>query len=179
MGRVRLPSQVGKNLLTHWMINYLLITGCLISILASFQLSRLHGTTFLWKIGYFLYYVPVYCLCVVMMIFIVLPYYLLTSPLIVYREFVKSPGERTNDTEKPASRYIPLNVKYEVWKRDEGKCQNPDCTTYFDVKFGVASIFTNMHYDHIIPYSQRGASTANNLQLLCARCNWAKGAKLR
>ena len=157
------------------MTYYLLIMGGLVSILVSLQLSRLHGTTFLWKIGYFLYYVPVMGLCLGFMIFIGLPYYLLASPFIVYREFLKSPGERTNETEKPASRWIPLNVKYEVWKRDEGKCQNDDCSTYVDVKFGIATIFTKIHFDHIIPYSKGGASTANNLQLLCARCNWAKG----
>ena len=159
------------------MTNYLLIAGCFVSILVSLQLSRLHGTTFLSKIGYFLCYVPVMGLCILLLIFIFLPFLLLTSPFIVYREFLKSPGERTNETEKPASRWIPINVKHEVWKRDEGKCQNSDCTTYYDDKFGVSllpSIFTKMHFDHKIPYSKGGASTVNNLQLLCAKCNWAK-----
>ena len=50
----------GRNLLVIWMTNYLLIAGCFVSILVSLQLSRLHGTTFLSKIGYFLCYVPAF-----------------------------------------------------------------------------------------------------------------------
>lgn len=63
-------------------------------------------------------------------------------------------------------RLIPTQVKIEVWKRDNGRC----------VLCGATS---ELHFDHILPFSRGGSSiTANNVQLLCARHNLSKGAKL-
>lgn len=63
-------------------------------------------------------------------------------------------------------RLIPSHVKLAVWKRDKGAC----------VECGSA---TNLHFDHILPYSKGGTSdTAENIQLLCMRHNIQKGAKL-
>ena len=60
------------------------------------------------------------------------------------------------------NRLIPTGVKVEVWKRDKGRCVNCGSTT-------------NLHYDHIIPFSKGGSSTtAANIQLLCASCNLKK-----
>ncbi len=65
-----------------------------------------------------------------------------------------------------ARRLIPTHVKIEVWKRDKGRC--------------VACGATNeLHFDHVLPFSKGGTSlTASNVQLLCARHNLSKGAKL-
>lgn len=64
------------------------------------------------------------------------------------------------------SRLIPTSVKLQVWKRDRGKC----------VKCGSR---TNLHFDHIIPYSKGGSSlVAENIQVLCARHNIAKKDKI-
>jgi hypothetical protein len=60
------------------------------------------------------------------------------------------------------NRLISSSVKLEVWKRDGAKC----------VQCGSKD---NLHFDHIIPYSQGGSSLlAANIQLLCARHNLQK-----
>jgi len=60
------------------------------------------------------------------------------------------------------NRVIPAAVKQEVWKRDKGGC----------VKCGAKE---NLHFDHIIPYSEGGSSKdAKNIQILCLRHNLQK-----
>jgi hypothetical protein len=63
-------------------------------------------------------------------------------------------------------RGIPRAIKIAVWQRDGGKCV-------------VCGAIYKLHFDHIVPISKGGASnTADNIQLLCARHNLAKGARL-
>lgn len=63
-------------------------------------------------------------------------------------------------------RIIPSWVKLEVWRRDGGKC----------VECGAAD---ELHFDHILPFARGGTSvTPENVQLLCARHNLAKGARI-
>ncbi|GAA0508202.1 TerD family protein [Deinococcus depolymerans] len=64
-----------------------------------------------------------------------------------------------------ASRSIPQKVKLEVWQRDQGKCVECGDSNYLE-------------FDHVIPHSKGGASTVNNLQLLCRRCNLQKSNRL-
>jgi HNH endonuclease len=61
-------------------------------------------------------------------------------------------------------RNIPRAIKLAVWRRDGGKCI-------------VCGAMDKLHFDHIVPISQGGTSdTADNIQLLCAHHNLAKGA---
>jgi hypothetical protein len=63
-------------------------------------------------------------------------------------------------------RSIPRAIKIAVWRRDGGKCV-------------VCSARDKLHFDHIVPISKGGASnTADNIQLLCAHHNLAKGTRL-
>ncbi len=65
------------------------------------------------------------------------------------------------------SRIIPTNVKLEVWKRDRGACVTCGATD-------------ELHFDHILPYSKGGTSLrSENIQLLCARHNLVKSAKIQ
>jgi hypothetical protein len=73
-----------------------------------------------------------------------------------------TPVSDPREPELEQNRLIPTKVKIEVWKRDGGRC----------VRCGSTS---NLHFDHVIPYSRGGSSlVAENIQLLCARHNLAK-----
>lgn len=56
---------------------------------------------------------------------------------------------------------ISEDVKIFVWRRDEGKCVK--CQSQ-----------ENLEFDHIIPVSKGGSSTARNIQILCEKCNREK-----
>tara|TARA_R110001606_G_scaffold346892_5_gene496112 strand:+ start:74198 stop:74896 length:699 start_codon:yes stop_codon:yes gene_type:complete len=72
-----------------------------------------------------------------------------------------------SNREVKRSRIIPTNVKLEVWKRDKGKCTTCGATD-------------ELHFDHILPYSKGGTSLkAENIQLLCARHNLQKSARIQ
>lgn len=60
---------------------------------------------------------------------------------------------------------IPDDLKQYVWRRDGGRCRQ--CSNQYELQ-----------YDHIIPVSMGGATTAENLQILCGTCNRRKGAGL-
>lgn len=65
------------------------------------------------------------------------------------------------------SRVIPTSVKLEVWARDGGRCISCGATD-------------ELHFDHIVPFSKGGTSLkAENIQLLCARHNLNKSAKIQ
>jgi hypothetical protein len=71
------------------------------------------------------------------------------------------------NTEEPKRRRrpIPREVRRAVFERDGGRCVQ--CGEDFDLQ-----------YDHVIPVALGGASTAENLQLLCGACNREKGADI-
>jgi 5-methylcytosine-specific restriction endonuclease McrA len=60
---------------------------------------------------------------------------------------------------------IPRVLRYEVFTRDRGRCV--ECGSTFDLQF-----------DHVIPLAMGGATSVDNLQLLCSDCNRRKGATL-
>ncbi|MCK9900597.1 TerD family protein [Frankia sp. Cpl3] len=82
----------------------------------------------------------------------------LSGVLRVARRLVIAPRGRD-------SRAVPQAVKAEVWQRDRGTCVQCSATEYLE-------------FDHVIPHSRGGATSVNNLQLLCRRCNLEKGARI-
>lgn len=88
----------------------------------------------------------------------------------VFKFKLEATDDLNNPSDKPMlpenSRIIPSAIKYEVWKRDGGACR--EC--------GAKN---ELHFDHIIPFSKGGTSLkAENIQLLCARHNLGKSAKI-
>lgn len=63
--------------------------------------------------------------------------------------------------EGPAPRSIPQDVRAAVWQRDGGRCRECGATEYLE-------------YDHVIPHSKGGASSVDNVQLLCRKHNMKK-----
>lgn len=80
----------------------------------------------------------------------------------VRQELIDS-GELFGDkTKRPR---IPKEVVDAVWRKDGGRCVYCGSTE-------------NIQLDHIIPFSKGGASTIENLQLLCQKCNIEKSNKI-
>jgi hypothetical protein len=79
----------------------------------------------------------------------------------------QEPADAPAESEDLAhTRLIPTEVKLTVWKRDKARC----------VECGRSD---NLHFDHVVPYSRGGSSlVAENIQLLCARHNLAKSARI-
>ncbi|GAB2674481.1 TerD family protein [Nocardia goodfellowii] len=82
----------------------------------------------------------------------------LEGALRVAKRLVLTPGQRD-------SRSIPQEVKAEVWQRDGGRCVECGSSHYLE-------------FDHVIPLSRGGATSASNLQILCRSCNRVKGARI-
>lgn len=80
----------------------------------------------------------------------------------VRQELIDS-GELFGDqTKRPP---IPREVVDAVYRRDGGRCQECGATE-------------DLQLDHIIPFSKGGATTVENLQLLCGKCNREKSNKI-
>lgn len=76
-------------------------------------------------------------------------------------------AEASKVDETHRRRLIPSTVKQKVWQRDQGKC----------VECGATD---ELHFDHVVPFSKGGTSlTPQNVQLLCARHNLQKSAKIQ
>ena len=66
----------------------------------------------------------------------------------------------------PAQRMRLSNaVMSEVWIRDGGKCS-------------ACGSQENLEFDHIVPFSKGGSSTAENLRILCRPCNRSRGNRI-
>lgn len=65
---------------------------------------------------------------------------------------------RAEENGRPTRTPVPTELRRAVFERDGGRCV--ECGGNFDLQ-----------YDHILPVAHGGATTLENLQLLCADCN--------
>ena len=72
---------------------------------------------------------------------------------------------RAEEAGRPTRIPIPSDLRRAVFERDAGRCI--ECGS----KFGL-------QYDHVLPVALGGATTSENLQLLCADCNRRKSDSL-
>lgn len=80
--------------------------------------------------------------------------------------YILSP--RTKSDEKSLSiRAFSAGQKIKAYEKQRGIC--PICGKHFELD--------EMQGDHIVPWSQGGHTTVDNLQMLCKRCNAEKAAK--
>jgi hypothetical protein len=66
---------------------------------------------------------------------------------------------------EPKARYIPAEVRREVWIRDGRRCQWPTADG------GTCGSTWRVQYDHVVPVALGGESTVGNVRLLCAAHN--------
>ncbi len=85
-------------------------------------------------------------------------------PKEAYDAFLKLRPKR-NSRVTPTARYISSEIRLLVWERDEGRCVH--CGSGQDLQF-----------DHVIPVSKGGGSSAENLELLCGPCNRLKSNRI-
>jgi len=79
----------------------------------------------------------------------------------------EEPAPTNNNLRKIKTRYIPENIKLQVWQRDEGQCSfmSPDGRRCQERG--------GLELDHIFPWSLGGDSSLENLRLLCRpHNNW-------
>jgi HNH endonuclease len=72
---------------------------------------------------------------------------------------------RAEEQGRPTRIPIPSELRRAVFERDGGRCV--ECGSNFDLQ-----------YDHVLPVAHGGATTLENLQLLCADCNRGKSDTL-
>jgi hypothetical protein len=158
------------------LILYLALSFGVVSIIAGVRMGASHGTTIIGKIFLSLFYIFPIAFMLVLTGPVLLPLLVLDwlsdAPLADF-----SAGEAANKSSGSRSRYIPIGIKKEVWKRDKGMCVNPNCGNKAKEYTGVSAVLQFIEFDHILPFSKGGTNTPKNLQLLCRQCNRKKSNK--
>jgi hypothetical protein len=85
--------------------------------------------------------------------------------LILFYGFYYFRKKRKDKSASEYSRYIPSEVKQQVWTRDGGKCV-------------LCGSKRHLEYDHELPVSKGGSDTVNNIRILCKRCNRKNSGKI-
>jgi len=83
---------------------------------------------------------------------------------------IEGKSKRESKVSESKSRYVPVNVKREVSKRSQHRCE------YISTITGKrCSAITHLQFDHKIPFSKGGIASVQNMQHLCSCHNLRKG----
>lgn len=77
-------------------------------------------------------------------------------------ERLRQQRDASDAAEQARRERISSDVQVFVWERDDGRC----------VRCGATE---DLQFDHVIPVAKGGATSAENLQVLCGSCNRTKG----
>ena len=72
-------------------------------------------------------------------------------------------------SERPVSRYIPMEVRNAVWERDQGRC------AFMSERGRWCSERRFLEFHHVIPFAWGGETTVENLELRCRTHNAYEG----
>lgn len=75
----------------------------------------------------------------------------------------------TREGGRRTSRDPSLRLRFKVLQRDRFACRSCGASP-------ATNVGTELHVDHITPWSKDGETVVENLQTLCSRCNLGKGA---
>lgn len=77
-------------------------------------------------------------------------------------------------------RFVPLDLKVQIIERDGFKCRicGNTVTSCDDAKRAIKLGQGLFHIDHIVPVSQGGRATLENLRLTCPKCNLGRKRQL-
>jgi hypothetical protein len=89
----------------------------------------------------------------------------------------KFPEPETEINDWYLKRFIPIELKTQIFLRDNFTCQL--CKKDFSLpsipfKEAIRLLSGALHIDHIVPVTQGGRATEENLRLLCASCNLSR-----
>lgn len=92
------------------------------------------------------------------------------------RQKIPEPGD-TSINDWYLRRFIPTQMKEDIFRRDDFTCQ--ECKESHKMKKVPARramrlLQGALHIDHIVPVSQGGRATMDNLRVLCAGCNFSR-----
>jgi hypothetical protein len=90
--------------------------------------------------------------------------YLISHGLLVVDLPLPSPEPEAKPAPRRTKAVIPKELRWAVWERDDFTCL--DCGTR-----------RNLSIDHVIPESQGGPTTLDNLKTRCVPCNSRKGTR--
>jgi len=89
----------------------------------------------------------------------------LALPRIEKQRFGATPRPRSGRTRSSGTRYVPVRVRREVWKRDGGRC------TFVSESGHRCEEREDLQFDHVLEVARGGEATVDGIRLLCRAHN--------
>lgn len=103
----------------------------------------------------------------------------------VRKSSLPAPVVASRQPSSQSSRYVPIAVRKAVWIRDQGKCTYVSNPSRLPGEAGISRLSGKkcesrhrLEFDHIRPLALGGATTVDNLRLLCFTHNQSEAQRL-